>query len=317
MRRRPPSGDAQVTPCRKVVWATNTNAGKPTMPPRLSAASVATMLHPSERSSVDAAGEGVYETLHRDSLSEVLRDLKERRIRAVVVSAARCDSAERGRIATVVREFPRIPAVAILSDVEPTSASAVLALGNCGVKTLVDVRSPRGWHQLRALLSAEATTDIDRAILALLRSDLEGAAEDCWRFFEVIFSTDGRVATVRQLSGRLGVLPSTLTSRFFRAHLPAPKRYLAFARLIRAARLFENPGFSVSDVSNHLDYSSPQSFGRHVRTMFRITAGEFRRSYDGDGMINRFRNELVLPNLEKLEKLHPLDVRPAKRRLKA
>jgi AraC-like DNA-binding protein len=102
-------------------------------------------------------------------------------------------------------------------------------------------------------------------------------------------------------------------SRFFRARVPAPKRYLAFARLIRAARLFENPGLSISDVANHLDYSSPQSFGRHVRTVLRITAGEFRCTYDGERMLDRFRRELIQPNVERLRVLHPLVVRPGMR----
>jgi AraC-like DNA-binding protein len=157
------------------------------------------------------------------------------------------------------------------------------------------------------------TADIDREMLGLLRTDLDAVAEDCWQFFEAIFSPDVRTATVRQLSTRLGVLPSTLTSRFFRARLPAPKRYLAFARLVRAARLLENPGLSVADVANHLDYSSPQSFGRHVRTLLRITAGEFRRAYDGESMVEHFRRQLVLPNREKLRDLRPLAVRLGRR----
>ena len=76
--------------------------------------------------------------------------------------------------------------------------------------------------------------------------------------FEALFLAPPKLSTVRQLSVQLGVLPSTLMSRFFRSGLPAPKRYLAEARLVRAARLFENPGFSIANVANHLDYSSPQ-----------------------------------------------------------
>ena len=98
-------------------------------------------------------------------------------------------------------------------------------------------------------------------------------------------------------------------SRFFRARLPAPKRYLAYTRLIRAARLFENTGLSVADVANHLDYSSPQSFGRHVRTLLHLTASEFRARYTGDTMSERFRADLVLPYLERLQTLRPLAVR--------
>ena len=66
---------------------------------------------------------------------------------------------------------------------------------------------------------------------------------------------------------------------------------------------------SVADVANHLDYSSPQSFGRHVRTMLNISAATFRRSYNGELMLTRLREELVLPNLTALRALHPLMVR--------
>jgi AraC-like DNA-binding protein len=278
-------------------------------------APVATMLEPDERTRVDAAGAGLYRTIHRDSIDELLRDLKERRISAVLVSVARCVHEPPTQLGEVVREFPRIPTVALLSGPRDSGVEAVLALGNCGVRTLVDVRQPAGWHRLRDLLGVTGTRHRDHPIIPLLRDDLQGVPEDCWRFFEALFSPDYRVSTVRQLARRLNVLPSTLMSRFFRARLPAPKRYLAFARLIRAARMFENPGFSIADVANHLDYSSPQSFGRHVRTLLHMTAGDFRRNYDAERMIERFRAELVLPHAERLHALRPLAVRPGMRML--
>jgi AraC-like DNA-binding protein len=108
----------------------------------------------------------------------------------------------------------------------------------------------------------------------------------------------------------LEVLPSTLMSRFFRAGLPAPKRYLAWARLVRAARLLENPGLSIADASNQLEYSSAQSFGRHVKTMLGVTAGQFRRVHDGQAMLHRFRDELLRPHRDKLLDLRPLSGRP-------
>lgn len=276
-------------------------------------APVSTMIEPVERQRVDQAGAGLYRTIHRDSIGEVLRDLKERRISAVIVSVGRCVREEPSQMAAVVRAFPRIPTLALLSSAGDTNAEAVLALGNCGIRTLIDVREPEGWSRLRALLGREATKDVDRVVVAAIREDLRGVPEDCWRFFEALFSPECRVSTVRQLAHRLNVLPSTLMSRFFRARLPAPKRYLAFARLIRAARLFENPGLSISDVANHLDYSSPQSFGRHVRTLLHITAGEFRCTYDAERMLEHFRRELILPNLASLRRLRPLAVRPGMR----
>ena len=169
-----------------------------------------------------------------------------------------------------------------------------------------DVRDAAGWRSLRSALSDEPGNSIQRVALRRLADDLVDATPDCWRFFEAIFLSPSHVCTVRRLARVLGILPNTLMSRFFRARLPAPKRYLAMARLVRAAHLFENRGFSVANVANHLEYSSPQSFGRHVRTILGLTAIEFREGYDGERMVELFRRELVLPHLVALRSLTPL-----------
>ena len=268
--------------------------------------SVSTFLSPAERPRVDAAGEGSYRAIHRDDVAELIGDIKAKRADAVLVSVARCDGPAQPRISAMVREFPRVSTVALVTTVAPDAPRVALSLGSSGITQLVDVREPQGWHELRRLLLSSRGSEVQREALTQLSIDLAGAHPECWRFFEALFNAPPRLSTVRALSFQLGVLPSTLMSRFFRAGLPAPKRYLAEARLIRAARLFENPGFSIANVSNHLDYSSPQSFGRHVRTLLNVTAGEFRRRYDGETMLRHFRETLVLPHLGTLRRLRPL-----------
>jgi AraC-like DNA-binding protein len=268
--------------------------------------SVSTILTAAERVRVDAAGEGLYTALHRDNVDDVIRDLKERHAVAVLVSVTKCGPRDATQVALLVREFPRVPTVALLTDLDPASPAAVLTLGRSGIQTLVDVRQPSGWRRLRDALLGDQSRDISRLALAQLSVDLAGAHPDCCRFFEILFCLPGGIGTVRSLSHHLGVVPSTLMSRFFRARLPAPKRYLAMTRLIRAAQLFENPGLSVANVANRLDYSSPQSFGRHVRGLIQLTAVEFRQKYDGEGMLQRFRQDLVLPHLDTLRNFAPL-----------
>jgi AraC-like DNA-binding protein len=266
---------------------------------------IVTLLTPEERTRVDAAGEGCYRALHRDTVDDLIRDLKSREVHAVLVSVT-CASRQTMRVASLVREFPRIPAVALLSDFEQRTAQAVLALGQCGIRRLVDVRLPGGWRELRGALMADTGDAGHRGVLSQLAIDLAGAPTDCWQFFETIFTCSPRLGNVRLLARHLDVTASTLMSRFFRAGVPTPKRYLAMARLVRAARLFENSGFSIANVANHLDYSSPQSFGRHIRTLLHVTAGEFRERYDCVSMFARFRTELVTPYVENLQLLRPL-----------
>ena len=256
---------------------------------------VSTILTPLERSKVDAAAQGLCDALHRESLDEVLSDLREQKAGLVLISVTRYGSQSSARVAAMVREFPRIPAVALLTETQNSTPHTTLALGQLGIRTLVDARIPTGWQTLRNLLASQRSTDLQRSALTQIGLDLPGASKDCWRFFELLFDTSPRISTVRQLARYLNILPSTLMSRFFRAKLPAPKRYLSLARLIRAARLFENPGLSVARVANHLDYSSPQSFGRHVRTVMKMSPVNFRTTYDGQGMLQFFRTELILP----------------------
>ena len=267
---------------------------------------VATILTPDERIRVDAAGEGLYRSIHRDSVDDVMRDVREARASAVVLSVSYCERASSDQVAMMVREFPRVPTLALLTELGPRTPHTLLTLGTSGVRRLIDVRDASGWRILRSALTHERGNTIQRLALGRLAHDLDGATSDCWEFFQSLFLSPPHVCTVRKLARTLGILPSTLMSRFFRAQLPAPKRYLAMARLVRAAYLFENGGFSVANVANHLEYSSPQSFGRHVRAILGLTAVEFRERYDGAAMLDRFRQDLILPHLATLRSLSPL-----------
>lgn len=269
-------------------------------------APVATVLDPADRKEVDRVGLGLYRALHRDSVADVLKDLRLRRVSAVLLSATRCRAMELSRTMRVVREFPRVPALMLLSRSEQPSPADILALGNCGVRRIIDVRFPGGWNRLREALSASANHARDVHASAELATELEGTPPDFVRFIEALFSSYVGPRTVRSLAAALGVLPSTLMSRFYRAALPAPKRYLAMSGLVRAARLFENPGMSVADVANHLDHSSPQSFGRHILNYLGISAGEFRQTHDGAKMMARFRQDLITPYRERLATMSPL-----------
>lgn len=277
-------------------------------PPRCP--SVFTWVEPIDRPRVDAAGSGVYRAIHHDSVDALRHGVRRAAPAAVLMSVGRPLTTQAPSVARLVREFPRIPVVALLSRVDQATPHAVLNIGNCGIRKLMDVRDSTGWHRLREFVAHEAVGNIDRLALAMMREELEGAPDDCWRFFEALFRASRPATTVRTLARTLEVLPSTLMSRFFRAGLPAPKCYLAWARLVRAARLLENPGLSIADASNQLEYSSAQSFGRHVKTMLGVTAGQFRRAHDGQAMLHRFRDELLRPHRDKLLDLRPLSGRP-------
>ena len=268
---------------------------------------IVTLLSPGERNSVDAVGQGCFATLHRDTVDDIVRDLRDRPVHAVLVSVSYATVAA-PRVDRLVREFPRIPAFALLSELESRTPQTVLTLGRYGIRRLVDVRLASGWREMRSALMADTGASGQRKILSQLETDLAGSPDDCWLFFKTLFCCQPRIASVRLLCKQLGVLPSTMMSRFYRIGLPAPKQYLSLARLVRAAYLFENDGFSIANVANHLDYSSPQSFGRHMRATMSMTASEFRLRYSGTRMLEHFREDLILPYVAILRAFHPIEV---------
>ena len=115
-----------------------------------------------------------------------------------------------------------------------------------------------------------------------------------------------RTRSAKQLAAALGVHPSTLMSRFYRAGLPSPKTYVTYVRLVWAAHLGESPALSIGDIADRLQASSPQSFSRTVRSVLALTPGELRRGYDGGAMLERFRDQLIAPYRETLRTFDPL-----------
>ena len=205
-----------------------------------------------------------------------------------------------------MREFPAIPAVALVSRHDRTATETLLKLGATGVRSAVDCTDPAGWRRLRDLVGHPASPAAAR-ILARVVPALEEGTGDVRAFFEAVARLAPVLSTVRRLARQLRICSSTLMSRFYRADLPSPKTYLAGMRLVHAAYLFANPGLSVADVAYRLDYSSPQSFGRHLKAMLGVTAGEFRRRFPFEVSLERYVDLLITPYRETLRAFCPLN----------
>lgn len=266
---------------------------------------IATVLLPVERARVDAAGSGCFAVVHRDSIPDAVRIVRERPVDAVLVSVHRCAPEQVEALGHLVREFPGIPTVALLSQHDPSATEMLLRLGASGVRQVIDVTSPTGWSRLRQVVGQPATRAVARIQGPILQA-LTDAPADARLFVEALIRLAPDTPTVSNLAQRLYVRPSTLMSRFARAGLPSPKNYLAAIRLLHAAYLFEAAGLSVADVSYRLEYSSPQSFGRHLRAMLGVTALEFRRRFPFPAALSRFVEVMVTPYLGIWRTFHPV-----------
>jgi AraC-like DNA-binding protein len=266
---------------------------------------VAAVLLPGERLRVDAAGNGCFAVVHRDSISDAVRVVRERPVDAILVSVHRCQPEQIETVGHLVRDFPSIPTVALLSQHDAGATEMLLRLGASGVRQVVDVTSPAGWSRLRQVVGQPATRAAAR-IQGPVLAALADAPPDARLFVEAVIRLAPDTPTVRLLAARLHLRPSTLMSRFARAGLPSPKTYLAGVRLLHAAQLFEDPGLSIADVAYRLEYSSPQSFGRHLRSLLGITSSEYRRRFSFSAAVERFVQLMITPYRSAWLSFHPL-----------
>ena len=281
----------------------------PSLPlPRNDAPVITTLLSSKDREQLDAAGGGSFRTMHRTSIPELYDDLRARRASAVMVSLTSYNPESQPALSRMVREFPSVPTIAMFTALDERTPRHALELGQCGVRTVIDARQPTGWQELRALLHAQRSHDIRRRALAAIAGELPHLRADGAHFFEHLYLQGARITTTRDLARVLHVNASSLMSRFFRLGLPSPKLYLIHTRMVLAARLLENPGLSITTVAYDLDYSSAQSFGRHLRMFLGLTATGFRDRYDGEGMLAIFVERMIRPHRDALQQLSPTGV---------
>jgi AraC-like DNA-binding protein len=272
----------------------------------VAACTVATVVEPAVRPRLDVVAQGRFRTYHAESVVEAVRAVRDRPVQAVFVSPSYVRRDELPRVASLVDNFPGIPTVALVSRHNPRASERLLELGNYGVRRIVDLSERDGWYYLHDLISHSASP-IAGQIFSKVIPAMGEPTRDCRVVFEALVRLAPEVTTVLELTKRFGVAPSTFMSRFFRAGLPSPKRYLAAARIVYAAAVFEVPGLSIADVAYRLQYSSPQSFGRHLRAVLGTTAGEFRIRYSFELALDEFVRRLIAPFRSTLRTFHPLD----------
>src|ERR1044071_2240304 len=213
-----------------------------------SAPTVAAVLAPAERASLDAASIGCFFVLHRSTVPEAVLAGRERAIDAVLLSVHQC-AGERGEaMDQLIRGFPGFPTVALVTRHDAAASETLLRLGANGVRQVVDVTAAAGWTRLRQLIAEPATRGAAR-ILAPVLAALPELTADARVFLELLIRLAPEVSAVRILAARYRSSPATMMSRFCRAGLPSPKTYLAAVRLLYAAQYFEGGGRSVADVA--------------------------------------------------------------------
>ena len=170
---------------------------------------VAAVLAPTERAGLDAASAGCFAVLHRSSVPEAVRAVRERSVDAVLLSVQHCAHERVDEVDRLVRAFPGIPTVALVTRHDADASETLLRLGATGVQQVVDVTVPSGWNRLRQVV-AEPTTRSAAKILAPVFEALPGLPPDARLFLDLLIRLAPESPAVRGLAARLRVKPSTL-----------------------------------------------------------------------------------------------------------
>ena len=265
---------------------------------------VLTVVDSTMRSRLDAAVGAVVRPVHLDSVLAATTAANARPVRAVLVGPAAIDGDVSPRMARLVQACAGSALVVVVGSWTPGLPERLLAFGSYGVRNVVDVTRADELMRLRVILD-RPEWDMSQRIAEMILPSLAHATEEMRYFVNNLIRLAPSLCSVKSLAAQLGVHNATMASRFLRARLPTPKKYLATARLLYVAAALEAPRVSVAQAARRMNYSSPQSFARHVKEQLGVSAGEFRDEYSLELMVNYFINRLVFRHRDTLQSFAP------------
>ena len=255
---------------------------------------VVTVLEPKLRGEVDLATYGVFATVHTSSIADAMEAVRDHTVRALLLSPQMLDDGQIPSVNRLLSGLPGVATVAVVAERAQVPSDRLLALGACGVKRMVDLKEKQGWSDLRSSLETDCS-DIAVDISRRLGQELATMSRGTQEFFTLLVRHAADTTSVKSLAVKMELKPSTLVSRFYRPGLPSVRRYLCDMRLMFASAHMSASAVSIAAVARRLNYSSPQSFGRHVYIRYRVPAGTFRRTYPFDRMVTEYVEDLVSP----------------------
>src|SRR5258708_26153847 len=173
---------------------------------------ICTVVAPGDRPRLEAAGDGCFVAMHAESLREVVKTARTKRVDALVISVDRCQPDELPAVARFVREFPLIPTVALVSRLDHAASAVLLRLGASGVRAAVDCTEPQGLRRLRDLI-ADPASPVAARVLAGIVPALGDCSEEARIFFEAVARLPPVLPPPAAPAGHLRPRPHPMMSR--------------------------------------------------------------------------------------------------------
>jgi AraC-like DNA-binding protein len=192
-------------------------------------------------------------------------------------------------IAALRAGMPSVPVIAYVGD-DRVASGDILAMARAGVHDLV--RS--GFDDVGFALGAALASATASCATTAARDELEQiVAPDAWPFVSYCLTRAHGPISVASAAAALGLDRRTLVRRLERAGLPQPRRIAGWCRVIAAARLLDEPIYTLEQAALRLEFPSGTALRNMMLRYTGLRPREIRENGGVRCVLYLFKRELA------------------------
>lgn len=178
-----------------------------------------------------------------------------------------------GDLRSLMLEFPSATVLAAM-DADPSRSRHLRTLGEWGVADVICLEEDDTQEALYRRLRAVEGRTLQNLLQKTLPPLISGRARMLVMTSAEVVAVGGKA---RDLARRLHLSERTVLRWSARAGLPAPRRMMAWMRILLASALLDDPGRSVLSVAHACGYSSDSSLRRATQDFLQAGPTALRR----------------------------------------
>lgn len=195
-----------------------------------------------------------------------------------------------GDLRSLLLEFPSATVLAAM-DTDPGRSRDLRTLGEWGVADVICLEEDDTQEALYRRLRAVEGRTLQNLLQRTLPALISGRARMLVMTAAEVVSVGGKA---HDLARRLHLSERTVLRWSSRAGLPAPRRMMAWMRILLASALLDDPGRSVLSVAHACGYSSDSSLRRATTDFLQAGPSALRREGAFERASSAFLAELAV-----------------------
>ena len=257
---------------------------------------VGLVLGPRARAQVRGALSGRADVRFCELRSELIPLAASEYASAVIVEPRDRDGADASEVVVALRSgMPSVAVIAYIADDRATSGD-ILAMARAGVHDLVRA----GVDDVGFALGAALANATAASATSTIRDELAHVvASDAWPFVSYCLTRAHGPISVRGAADALGLDRRTLVRRLERCGLPQPRRVAGWCRVIVAARLLDEPIYTLEQAALRLDFPSGTALRNMLVRYTGLPPREIRENGGVRCVLHLFKRELGTARRER------------------